>query len=103
MSLLFGFADSHFNAVGSGHNSRNFDKFYYRAFSFPCKTYIEAYLNCWSFFFLQVDGKEVLKFAQCYGFRNLQNIVSKVKRGKCEYHFVEVMACPSGISWEYQS
>ncbi|XP_078154847.1 ferredoxin hydrogenase [Carex rostrata] len=45
---------------------------------------------------LEVDGKEVLKFALCYGFRNLQNIVSKVKRGKCEYHFIEVMACPSG-------
>ncbi|KAJ3697172.1 hypothetical protein LUZ61_000877 [Rhynchospora tenuis] len=45
---------------------------------------------------LEVDGKQVLKFALCYGFRNLQNIVSKVKRGKCEYHFIEVMACPSG-------
>ncbi|WOL16903.1 protein NAR1 isoform X2 [Canna indica] len=45
---------------------------------------------------LEVDGKIVLKFAQCYGFRNLQNVVRKIKIGKCEYHFLEVMACPSG-------
>jgi len=45
---------------------------------------------------LEVDGKPVLKFALCYGFRNLQNIVRKIKMGKCEYHFIEVMACPSG-------
>ena len=25
-----------------------------------------------------------------------QNIVQKLKRGKCDYHFIEVMACPSG-------
>ncbi|KAG6496782.1 protein NAR1-like [Zingiber officinale] len=45
---------------------------------------------------LEVDGKTVLKFALCYGFRNLQNIVRKIKIGKCDYHFLEVMACPSG-------
>ncbi|KAL6990646.1 Cytosolic Fe-S cluster assembly factor nar1 [Sarracenia purpurea var. burkii] len=45
---------------------------------------------------LEVDGKTVLKFALCYGFRNLQNIVRKIKIGKCDYHFIEVMACPSG-------
>ncbi|KAL3742297.1 hypothetical protein ACJRO7_017732 [Eucalyptus globulus] len=45
---------------------------------------------------LEVDGKTVLKFALCYGFRNLQNIVRKVKINKCDYDFVEVMACPSG-------
>ncbi|KAF9679406.1 hypothetical protein SADUNF_Sadunf06G0011900 [Salix dunnii] len=45
---------------------------------------------------LEVDGKVVLKFALCYGFQNLQNIVRKVKMGKCDYHFVEIMACPSG-------
>ena len=37
-----------------------------------------------------------MKFAIAYGFRNIQNIVQKIKRGKCPYHFVEVMACPSG-------
>ncbi|KAK3227984.1 hypothetical protein Dsin_007846 [Dipteronia sinensis] len=45
---------------------------------------------------LEVEGKTVLKFAICYGFQNLQNIVRKVKMRKCDYHFVEVMACPSG-------
>ncbi|KAG8647514.1 hypothetical protein MANES_09G081692v8 [Manihot esculenta] len=45
---------------------------------------------------LEVAGQVVLKFALCYGFQNLQNIVRKVKMQKCDYHFVEVMACPSG-------
>lgn len=45
---------------------------------------------------MQVEGETVLKFALCYGFRNLQNIVRKIKIGKCDYHFLEVMACPSG-------
>ncbi|XP_039053716.1 protein NAR1-like isoform X2 [Hibiscus syriacus] len=45
---------------------------------------------------LEVEGKTVLKFALCYGFQNLQNIVRKVKMRKCDYQFVEVMACPSG-------
>lgn len=45
---------------------------------------------------LEVEGKTVLKFALCYGFQNLQNIVRKVKTRKCDYQFVEVMACPSG-------
>ncbi|XP_054776675.1 protein NAR1 [Prosopis cineraria] len=45
---------------------------------------------------LEVEGRTVLKFALCYGFRNLQNIVRKVKSGKCDYHFLEIMACPSG-------
>ncbi|XP_026329563.1 probable cytosolic Fe-S cluster assembly factor GK14772 isoform X2 [Hyposmocoma kahamanoa] len=42
------------------------------------------------------DGKEVLKFAIANGFRNIQNLVQKLKRGKSLYHYVEVMACPSG-------
>jgi iron only hydrogenase large subunit-like protein len=46
---------------------------------------------------MKVDGKVVLKFALCYGFQNLQNIVRKVKMGRCDYHFVEIMACPSGF------
>ena len=36
--------------------------------------------------------------ALAYGFRNIQNIVQKIKRGKCPYHFVEIMACPSGCA-----
>lgn len=46
---------------------------------------------------LEIDGKCVLKFAIANGFRNIQNLVQKLKRGKVQYHFVEVMACPSGI------
>ncbi|XP_020531182.1 protein NAR1 isoform X1 [Amborella trichopoda] len=45
---------------------------------------------------LEVDGKIVLKFVLCYGFRNLQNIVRKIKTGKSDYHFADVVACPSG-------
>jgi iron only hydrogenase large subunit-like protein len=39
-----------------------------------------------------------LRFAYVYGFRNIQNLVRKVKqnRGPVSFHFVEVMACPSG-------
>jgi len=45
---------------------------------------------------LEKDGKTVLCFALAYGFRNIQNFVRKVKRNKCKYHYVEIMACPSG-------
>merc|ERR1711865_932718 len=45
---------------------------------------------------LEQDGKVELKFAAAYGFRNIQNLVRNIKRGKSDYHFVEVMACPGG-------
>jgi len=45
---------------------------------------------------IEYNGETVLRFAQAYGFRNIQNIVQKNKRGKLAYDFVEVMACPSG-------
>ena len=38
----------------------------------------------------------MLKFAAAHGFRNIQNLIQKMKRGKSSYHYVEVMACPSG-------
>lgn len=38
----------------------------------------------------------LLRFAIANGFRNIQNLVQKLKRGKSNYHYVEVMACPSG-------
>jgi len=44
----------------------------------------------------QPGAEPLLKFAAAYGFRNIQNLVRKVKTGKSPYHFVEVMACPSG-------
>lgn len=37
-----------------------------------------------------------MKVAQAYGFRNIQNLVQKMKRKRCDYDFVEVMACPGG-------
>lgn len=45
---------------------------------------------------LTVDGKEMLKFAIAYGFRNIQSIMTKIRRNRCPYHYVEIMACPSG-------
>ncbi len=37
-----------------------------------------------------------IRVAQCFGFRNIQNLVRKLKRGNCSWDYVEVMACPSG-------
>lgn len=37
-----------------------------------------------------------MRFAIANGFRNIQNFVQKLKRGKSSYDYVEVMACPSG-------
>ena len=45
---------------------------------------------------VMVNGQRVLHFATAYGFRNIQGLMRKVKLGKCEYDYVEVMACPSG-------
>lgn len=45
---------------------------------------------------LEKNGKILLRFAIANGFRNIQNLVQKLKRSKSSYHFVEVMACPSG-------
>jgi hypothetical protein len=45
---------------------------------------------------LEEDGRVLLRFAIANGFRNIQNLVQKMKRGKSIYHYVEVMACPSG-------
>ena len=53
------------------------------------------------------DGVVLMKFAQAYGFRNIQNMVRKIKptahdihlgggRDGCGYDYVEIMACPSG-------
>jgi iron only hydrogenase large subunit-like protein len=45
---------------------------------------------------LAIDGKTVLNCAAVYGFRNIQSIIRQLKKGKCPYDFVEVMACPGG-------
>ncbi|KAM4824023.1 nuclear prelamin A recognition factor [Urocitellus parryii] len=45
---------------------------------------------------LEKDGEVLLRFAAAYGFRNIQNMILKLKKGKFPYHFVEVLACPRG-------
>ena len=37
-----------------------------------------------------------IKVAVAHEIRNAKKILEKIKQGKCDYHFVEVMACPSG-------
>ncbi|XP_076281787.1 putative cytosolic Fe-S cluster assembly factor GJ13047 isoform X1 [Lasioglossum baleicum] len=44
----------------------------------------------------QKNGNTLLTFAIVNGFRNIQNLVQKLKRHKCPYDYVEVMACPCG-------
>lgn len=44
-----------------------------------------------------LHGEEkLLTVAKCYGFRNIQNLVRKLKQTNCDYDYVEIMACPSG-------
>jgi iron only hydrogenase large subunit-like protein len=51
---------------------------------------------------LIVNDTPQLRFAAAYGFRNIQNIVRKIKlaqkqgKTRMDWDFVEVMACPSG-------
>lgn len=47
---------------------------------------------------LMVEGKSVLRFSKCYGFRNIQSVMSNMKRGKCNLDFIEIMACPGGCN-----
>ena len=39
-----------------------------------------------------------LKFGKAYGFRNIQSVMLKMKQGKCDLDFIEIMACPSGCN-----
>ncbi|XP_006886184.1 PREDICTED: nuclear prelamin A recognition factor isoform X2 [Elephantulus edwardii] len=45
---------------------------------------------------LEKNGEVLLRFAAAYGFRNIQNMILKLRKGKFPYHFVEVLACPGG-------
>ena len=45
---------------------------------------------------LEVNGVVVLRFVIANGFRNIQNLVQKLKSKRSSYDYVEVMACPSG-------
>lgn len=59
------------------------------------KDFVEVHVSCKSD---SSDKQNDLKirFAIVNGFRNIQTLVQKIRRNKCEYDFVEVMACPSG-------
>jgi iron only hydrogenase large subunit-like protein len=39
---------------------------------------------------------KLLKFAAAYGFKNIQNVVRKLKGTDYHWDYVEIMACPSG-------
>eukprot|EP01033_Poteriospumella_lacustris_P006371 gene6371-4577_t len=39
-----------------------------------------------------------LKFARAYGFRNIQSLLMKLKRGQLDVDLIEMMACPSGCN-----
>jgi iron only hydrogenase large subunit-like protein len=39
---------------------------------------------------------QVELFAYVYGFKNIQNLIRRIKRKKCKYRYVEIMACPMG-------
>jgi iron only hydrogenase large subunit-like protein len=45
---------------------------------------------------IHCENHRPLRFAAAYGFRNIQGLMRKIKLNKCEYDYVEVMACPSG-------
>uniref|UniRef100_A0A0N4ZI92 Fe_hyd_lg_C domain-containing protein n=1 Tax=Parastrongyloides trichosuri TaxID=131310 RepID=A0A0N4ZI92_PARTI len=46
----------------------------------------------------KLTEKVLLTAANVFGFKNIQNIVQKIKRNKCTYDYIEVMACPSGCT-----
>ncbi|KAL5267860.1 hypothetical protein ACHWQZ_G004788 [Mnemiopsis leidyi] len=42
-----------------------------------------------------INGTE-FRVAKAYGFRNIQNIIQKIKHKRCNYDYIELMACPAG-------
>ncbi|KAM9837255.1 nuclear prelamin A recognition factor isoform 1-T2 [Aulostomus maculatus] len=45
---------------------------------------------------LERDGETLLRFAAVYGFRNIQTLVHRMRRGRVPYQLVEVLSCPGG-------
>lgn len=45
---------------------------------------------------LERDGETLLHCAAVYGFRNIQTLVHRMRKGKVPYHLVEVLSCPGG-------
>lgn len=71
-------------------------QYFFRKVHFICLLFFSNRNKDFQEVTLEKDGQVLLRFAAVYGFRNIQNLVQKLKRGKSPYHFVEVMACPSG-------
>ena len=44
---------------------------------------------------LKIAGKDI-KVAVASGLANARKIMEQIRDGKCDYHFVEIMACPGG-------
>lgn len=47
---------------------------------------------------LERDGETLLQFAAVYGFRNIQTLVHRMRKGKVPYQLVEVLSCPGGMN-----
>ncbi len=45
---------------------------------------------------IPVEGVGDLRVAVAHGLNNARKILEKIKAGKIQYHFIEVMACPGG-------
>ena len=45
---------------------------------------------------LERDGETLLQFAAVYGFRNIQTLVHRMRKGRTPYQLVEVLSCPGG-------
>lgn len=44
------------------------------------------------------DASKQLTFATAYGFRSLQSVLRKIRRGENSYDYIELMACPGGCN-----
>lgn len=44
------------------------------------------------------SGQKQLHFAKAYGFRSMQSVLRKIRRGECTYNYIELMSCPGGCT-----
>jgi len=44
---------------------------------------------------VEIDGLKV-KVAVAHGLSNASFLLDRIREGSCDYHFIEVMACPGG-------
>ncbi|XP_074594516.1 cytosolic Fe-S cluster assembly factor narfl [Brevipalpus obovatus] len=75
----------------SSHFGQSFDPKQMRLVSKRNKDFLEIVVDS-----LSDTSKPPLKFAIVNGFRNIQTLIQRIKRGTFNYDYVEVMACPSG-------